>query len=132
MYHHLQIVLNSGLNLKKGSDTVTDVKWNTISGDEWEKIAPAPKKSKESPYDELLQSVIDGEIVALPIADEKDVKGVRIGVARRASSAYQIKLAFRYDASRGILAIRLDDTPERISGETPTEEKRKPGRPRKQ
>jgi hypothetical protein len=106
------------------------VNWKSVSEDEWEKIPVAPKKTKESPYDDLLQAVIDGQIVSLPIEDEKDVKGIRIGVARRGNSAFGIKLNFRYDAGRKMLAVRLApdkaETPAATSGE-----KRGPGRPKK-
>jgi hypothetical protein len=104
------------------------VNWKSVSEDEWEKIPVAPKKTKESPYDDLLQAVIDGEIVSLPISDEKDLRGMRIALARRANSGFGIKLNFRYDAGHKILAVRL--APDKAET-ADTGEKRKPGRPKK-
>jgi hypothetical protein len=106
------------------------VKWQSVSEQEWDSIPVAPKKSKESPWDDLLQAVIDGEIVSLPIDNEKDLRGIRIALARRGNSGFGVKLAFRYDEGRKMLAVRLgsekQEKPAATSGE-----KRGPGRPKK-
>lgn len=105
-------------------------KWQQIDEKEWDAIVPPPAKTKESPWDEMIQALIDGSIVSLPIEDEKDVKGIRIGLARRASSAFGVTLNFRYDAGRNVLAVRLggekQEKPATTSGE-----KRPVGRPKK-
>jgi hypothetical protein len=104
-------------------------KYDTISNEEWERIAPPTPKQKKSEWDDAILAVIDGDIIAIPIAEDKDVKGARIGLARRANAAHGVKLAFRYDAARKVLAVRLSDKLPRP--ETPTGEKRGPGRPKK-
>jgi hypothetical protein len=110
-------------------------KYDTISDEEWERIAPPAPKQKKSEWDDAILAVIDGDIIAIPIAEEKDVKGARIGLARRASNGFGKKLAFRYDATRKVLAIRLigdkPEKPERTeTANSEPMEKRKPGRPK--
>lgn len=101
-------------------------KFQIITETQWDEI-PVEKAttSKPSPYDEMLQQVIDGKLIAWPIENEADLRGIRIGVARRASKAFGVKLAFRYDTNKKVLAIRL-------AGEkAEPSEPRKPGRPKK-
>ena len=103
------------------------VKFQTITETQWDEI-PVQKSTtqKVSPWDEVIEQLIEGKVIALPIDDEKDLRGIRIGVARRGSKAYGVKFQFRYDSEKRILAIRLaGDIPE-------TDEPKKPvGRPKK-
>lgn len=101
-------------------------KFETISETEFNAIPVAKNVvSKPSPYDSLIEAVITGEIVAMPIEDISELKGIRIGAARRASKAFGVKLQFRFNADKKILAIRLagDEKPE-------SDEKRGRGRPK--
>ena len=110
-----------------------NLKWEQMSDEAWERIETLPmKKKKPSPYDSALQAIIDGQIICLPVEDDKHVRGIRIGIGRRASNTFHVKPTFKYDARRKILAIRLAPdrpTPEAQESEEPG--KRKPGRPRK-
>jgi hypothetical protein len=84
----------------------------------------SPATSKPSVYDALLEQIIDGKIISANVP-ENELKGFRIGVSRRASSAFSIKLQFKYDAAKKVLAIRL-------AGEkAETTEKKPVGRPPK-
>lgn len=105
------------------------LKFNTMSDKEWDEI-PVQKTvaQKPSPWDEVIEQLVDGKVIALPIDDEKELRGMRIGIARRASKAYDVKLAFKYDAAKKILAIRLASEKEESSESS---EPRKRGRPAK-
>src|SRR5260370_11016318 len=104
------------------------VKWQNVSESDWDAIKPEPKKQAPSQWDEVIDALVDGNVVSIQIEDEKDVKGARIGIARRANSAHGVKLSFRYDAENHRLVMRLSErqeTPAATSGE-----KRGPGRPK--
>lgn len=104
---------------------MSGVTYQQLSVSDWDSIPVEKPKSKPSIWDEVIETVISGEIVAIPVA-EKDVRGKRIGIARRASNGFGKKLQFRYDTTKQVLAIRLaGDIPE-------TDEPKKPvGRPKK-
>jgi hypothetical protein len=106
-----------------------NVKWQNVSEADWDAIKPERKKQAASQWDEVIDALVDGNVVSIQIEDEKDVKGARIGIARRASSAHGVKLSFRYDVTNHRLVVRLREkagTPVTTSGE-----KRGPGRPKK-
>lgn len=109
----------------KGMNQQT-LQWSEITETEFDEI-PVKKSvtQKASPYDALIQQVIDGSIIAIPV-DEKELKGTRIAISRVASKRHGVKLVYRYNPEKGILAIRLGgDVPE-------TDEPKKPvGRPKK-
>lgn len=108
--------------------TVNAVKFSTISEQEFDEI-PVQKSTtqKSSPWDEVIEQLIDGKVIALPIDDEKELKGIRIGLARRSSKAFNIKLSFKYDVTKKVLAVKMASE----KPQSPTDEKRKPGRPAK-
>jgi hypothetical protein len=85
-----------------GTETVESV---ILTDEEWEAI-PGAAASKPSKWDDDIQKVIDGHIVGIPVTKDT-VKGIRIGIARRASKAFNVKFQFRHDESRGLLAVRL-------------------------
>ncbi len=60
------------------------IEFKTVSFDKWEQIPPpAPSKPKDR-FEEVLLSVKDGNIVEIEVTEEKDLKGMRMGIARRA------------------------------------------------
>lgn len=104
---------------------MSGVTYQQLSVSDWDSIQVEKPKSKPSIWDEVIETVISGEIVAIPVA-EKDVRGKRIGIARRASNGFGKKLQFRYDATKQVLAIRLaGDVPENDTSKKPV------GRPKK-
>lgn len=111
----------------KNNSTKSTKTWNAISSDDWDKFPTPQPARKESQYDEVLDAITDGDIVAYPVTEEKR-KGVTIAIARVASGR-NMKLAFRYDPTKQLLAIKYDGDP--VKKEKPTGEKRGPGRPRK-
>ena len=85
-----------------------DTQYQSITEEDWDNIfVEKPASKKESPYDEMLNLVSDGQIIAWPIPDDTKLKGIRIGIARRASQHFNLSVQFKYDASKKILAIRL-------------------------
>jgi hypothetical protein len=110
---------------------MTEVKWGAVTPDVWDQILPAQPKTKASPYDEAIESMIDGNTITIEIMDETKLKGIRIGIARRAASAHNgASLEFRYDENNHRLAVRLSEKKEKPAVQD-TGEKRGPGRPKK-
>ncbi len=72
----------------------------------WEQLAPPSKPGKPSPWDSLLQQVEDGKIIRVSVETEKQKKGSRIGIARRARTR-GFKVEFRED--KNWLVIRKSD-----------------------
>lgn len=105
-----------------------EYKAKTVSPDEWEKHAPPPKEAKPSPYDKLLSDLEAGEILEVPMA-EKDFKGFRIGIARRARTR-GFKLEFR-SGDEGLLIRKSEEPLSEPKPKTRDEEGAKRGRPRK-
>jgi hypothetical protein len=113
------------------------LQYEYLSDDEWEQSAPA-KKAKPSPWDSLLTELEQGKILKLPLEDEKEKRGYRIGIARRAR-LHSYKVEFREVA--GGLALKKGKTlvpkeSARVSKKpTPTKDTAPPakkrGRPRK-
>ncbi len=101
--------------------------WTRLTDTEWDAI-PAPRpKQKPSEYDDVVAAINEGEIIGIPVADEKEVRGKRIAIARRANSAHGVRLRFKYDAANNILAIRLSEKLARDDSQP----KRPVGRPKK-
>ena len=82
------------------------LQYEYLSDEEWERSAP-PKKAKPSPWDTLLAELEQGKILKLPIEDEKEKRGYRIGIARRAR-LHGYKVEFREVA--GGLALKKGKT----------------------
>ena len=83
------------------------IDFKKIDQKEWEKF-PEPQIAKApNRWDEVLGILEGGDIVEIPVAEEK-LKGVRIGLARSASSR-GFKLEFRYTSGR--LAVRRSESP---------------------
>ena len=60
---------------------------STVSAEEWENIpAPKPPKAKDR-YEQLLASVGEGKIARVDVKEEKELKGTRIAIARKARNA---------------------------------------------
>ena len=102
--------------------------FTVIPADEWAKIPVQKPEPKPSKWDEAIQQLIDGNVISIPVADDKELRGARIGIARRANSLHEIKLEFRHDAERHRLAVRLSEKQEKPETQG---EKRRPGRPKK-
>ncbi len=75
---------------------------------EWDQAPPPQPPKKESPWLPLLHEVKSGQIVKIPVADEAKLKGLRIGLARLASSQ-QMKLEFRI--LHGNLLVKQSESP---------------------
>jgi hypothetical protein len=59
------------------------VEFETVTLEEWEKVPPpAPPKPKDK-FEHVLTSVRDGNIAKIELKEEKDLKGTRIGLARK-------------------------------------------------
>ncbi len=60
------------------------IEFETVSLEEWEQIPPpAPPKPKDR-FEQVLASIIEGNIAKIEVTEEKDLKGMRMGIARRA------------------------------------------------
>jgi hypothetical protein len=59
------------------------LQYEYLTPDEWEEHAPT-KKVKPSPWDPILMELEQGKIVKLPLEGDQEVRGYRIGIARRA------------------------------------------------
>jgi hypothetical protein len=113
------------------------LQYEYLSEDEWEQSAPA-KKAKPSPWDNLLAELEQGKILKLPIEDEKEKRGYRIGIARRARQ-HGYKVEFREIA--GGIALKKGRTlepkgsarapQEAVPARDSTPAAKKGGRPRK-
>ncbi len=104
--------------------------FTVIPVDEWAKIPVQKPEPKPSKWDDAIQQLIDGNVISIPVANDKELRGARIGIARRANSLHEIKLEFRHDAERHRLAVRLSEKQEKPAVQD-TGEKRGPGRPKK-
>jgi hypothetical protein len=73
---------------EKGNYGVSDtIEFNTVSLEEWKQIpAPVPPKPKDR-FEKLIASVRAGNIVKLEVTEEKALRGMRIGIARKARNA---------------------------------------------
>jgi hypothetical protein len=84
------------------------VQFEVADIDYWEQLAPPQKPGKPSPWDNLLQQIEDGKIVRVSVETEKEKKGSRIGISRRARSR-GFKVEFRED--NNWLVIRKSEEP---------------------
>lgn len=84
------------------------VEFEVTDIDYWEHLSPPQKPGKPSPWDHLLDQVGDGKIIRIPVEGEKQKKGSRIGIARRARSK-GFKVEFREDENW--LVIRKSEEP---------------------
>ncbi|SRR5258707_7167064 len=91
--------------------------------------APTPKKTT-SDWDPVLDELEHGDVISIPVKDDRELRGFRIGLARRAASR-ELKLEFR--ATTTALAVRKSEKPyvAKPKKEVVDGEPRKPGRPRK-
>lgn len=63
------------------------IEFNTVSLDEWQQIpAPTPPKPKDR-FAPLIASVGAGEIARIDVKEENELKGLRIGIARKSRNA---------------------------------------------
>lgn len=61
-----------------------EITFATVTQAEWEQIpAPLPPKPKDR-FDHLLASVGQGNIIKVELKEEKDIRGIRIAIARKA------------------------------------------------
>lgn len=64
-----------------------NIEFVTVSPAEWEEIpAPTPPKAPDR-FEQLLISVGKGNIVKLEVQEEKDLRGTRIAIARKARNS---------------------------------------------
>lgn len=106
------------------------IEFNTVSPEEWDQIpAPTPPKAKDR-FAPLIASVGAGEIVKLELKEEKDLKGTRIGLARKARNAGFL-VEFRNLGNT--LYVRRSEKPLEEKPEKPEEEikEEEPGRKKK-
>jgi hypothetical protein len=76
---------------------------------EWDAM-PKPQKppKKHSELDDLVDQLESGQILVVGVTDETNLKGTRIGLARRAASR-GFKLEFRADMDKLQLGARRSD-----------------------
>ena len=106
------------------------VKHSKISQADFSKFpGPTPKKTT-SDWDPVLDEIENGDVISIPIKDDSELRGFRIGIARRAASR-QLKLEFR--ATDKALAVRKSDQPyvAKPKKESVDGQPRRRGRPRK-
>src|SRR5258708_31704946 len=87
--------------------------FTVIPVDEWAKIPVIKPEPKPSKWDDAIQQLIDGNVISIPVANDKELRGARIVIARRANSLHEIKLDFRHYAERHRLAVRLSEKKEK-------------------
>jgi hypothetical protein len=90
---------------------------------------PSPKKTT-SDWDLVLDELENGDVISIPVESDKQLRGFRIGMARRAASR-EMKLEFR--ATETALAVRKSDQPyvAKPKKEVVDGQPRRRGRPRK-
>jgi len=95
---------------------------------------PVTPSKKVSPLMPALDEIRAGKIVFISYSSEKEMRGIRIGLARLAGSD-EIKLEFRpkrFDEQTGELAVRVHPTERYIPKPPKPEGERRPvGRPPK-
>lgn len=84
------------------------MQWHEMSVQEWELLAPTTKGSP-SPWDRALDEIEAGTIVRIEPAEGQTIRGVRIGIARRAATR-GMKLEFR-QIGESALAVRKSSQP---------------------
>jgi hypothetical protein len=84
------------------------IKHNKISQAEFAKFPVPTPKQTTSDWDPVLDELENGDVISIPVKDDKELRGFRIGMARRAASR-QLKLEFRATATT--LAVRKSDLP---------------------
>jgi hypothetical protein len=112
------------------------VRFEEVDEATWNEAAP-PKQGKVSPWDGLVETLESGKPLRVPVSSEKELRGARIGIARRARSrGYSV--TFR--VSEGALLVRTSQEEPRArrtrSQSSPTPgtdgQPRRRGRPPKQ
>jgi hypothetical protein len=84
------------------------LQFEAVEDAEWEAAAPAKKPGKASPWDALLDAVADGKAYRVPITSEKELRGSRIGISRRARSR---GFGVEFRIANGSLLVKKDETP---------------------
>src|SRR5258708_8267981 len=106
------------------------IKHSKISQAEFAKFPVPTPKQTTSDWDPVLDEVENGDVISIPVKEDKELRGFRIGMARRAASR-QLKLEFRATATN--LAVRKSDQPyvAKPKKESADGQPRRRGRPRK-
>lgn len=78
--------------------------WDVVSTEEFEKLPPRQPQRRTSPeWDSVLDELMSGKPVRLRYADEKDLRGKRLSLGRRAAQR-GITVEIRY--GEGFLIVR--------------------------
>ena len=96
-----------------------------ITAEEWEQFPARPAKAPDQ-WAPIMDAIEQGEVYALPYSDDKDLRGKRIGLGRRAAQR-GFKLEIR--SKDNTMAVRRSDTPHTPPAQSePAAEQQKRGR----
>lgn len=111
------------------------VKFRRALPEEWEQLPPPQAKKAQDEWDEVLNALEQGEIVELETANDKDLRGKRIGISRRARGRqftveYRTKDNLLY-AKRGTAPVTMKAKTTPAAAAASGSGARRRGRPRK-
>jgi hypothetical protein len=87
------------------------VQWKAISQKQFEALPENRPPSQIDPeWEELLTALDQGKVVEIPYTDERDRRGKRLAVGRRAAGK-GFRVAIRYDEANHAIAVRKSDEP---------------------
>jgi hypothetical protein len=90
------------------ASTNKETLFEIISEDEWQQMPPPQPSKVSTEWDEVLGLLEQGKIVQLRVKDQKDLKGKRILLGRRAST-HGFRIESRVEGDR--LALKKSDKP---------------------
>lgn len=65
---------------------MADIQFKTVDTSKWEQLAPAKPAKAADKYTPILDALESGEIIQIETTDNKEAKGVRIALGRKASA----------------------------------------------
>lgn len=74
------------------------IQFKTVDNSKWEKLTPVTPQKPPDKYTPILDTLESGEIVAIETVDAKESKGLRISIARKASTR-GFKVEYRAEGS---------------------------------
>lgn len=74
------------------------IQFKTVDTTKWEKLSPPSPAKKEDKYTPVLDALEAGEILEIPTTDNKEAKGIRISIGRKAS-ARGFKVEYRAEGN---------------------------------
>jgi hypothetical protein len=87
------------------------VQWKSISQKQFDALPENRPPSQVDPeWEELLTALDQGKVVEIPYTDERDRRGKRLAVGRRAAGK-GFKVTIRYDGANNAIAVKKSDEP---------------------